>query len=229
MGNKSSTESLVSKDPDRYFPVPREQYLRLGLDSPPENGYDDFLKLVWCRDMKYEKQQEKKAAKEGKTDVVIDKKYYLCIVGTYEPYGKNVPPINLNKHGYKALPKWTDPDHKEEILRNGYFFQNDEFILQHYPQAIKPAEDYPYVEQFVKGYQHWNNGQQPTNDQIREHKITVAVSIMRDISRLEEAGEDDNETLQRFKDILLSMDLDSELQKECDSRIGEKKDGDAAE
>jgi hypothetical protein len=218
---------MVSKDPNRYLPVPREHYLRLGLASPPENGYDDFLKLVWCRDIKYEKQQQKKAEKEGKKDAVIDKKYYLCIVGTYEPYGTNVPPINLNKHGHKALPKWNDPDHKEEILRNGYFFQNDGFILENYPQAIKPAEDYPYAEQYVKAYKH-HNQQQPTKDQIQRHKANVAVSIMEDIAKLESADDEKHaETLQKLKDILESMDLDRELRQECEDRlVAAKKSGD---
>jgi hypothetical protein len=215
---------MVSKDPNRYLPVPREQYLRLGLASPPENGYDDFLKLVWCRDIKYEKQQQKKADKAGIRDPVIEKKYLLCIVGTYEPYGKNVPPINLYKHGYKALPKWDDPEHKEEILRNGFFFQNDGFILDHYPQAIKPAEDYPYTEQYFKAYKHHNQQQQPTKDQIQRHKVNVAVSIMESIAKLESADDEKNaETLNNFKDILESMDLDRELRQECEGRLTAKK------
>jgi hypothetical protein len=223
MGNSSS---MVSKDPNRYLPVPREQYLRLGLASPPENGYDDFLKLVWCRDIKYEKQQQKKAEKEGKKDAVIEKKYYLCIVGTYEPYGRNVPPINLNKHGYKALPKWNDPEHQEEILRNGYFFQNDDFVLENYPQAIKPAEDYPYAEQYVKAYKHHNQQHQPTRDQIERHGVDVGVSIMEEIAKLEsDTGEKNTETLQKLKDILESMDLDRDLRQECVDRVAAKKRG----
>ena len=219
---------MVSKDPNRYLPVPREQYIRLGLASPPENGYDEFLKLVWCRDMKYEKQQQQKAEKEGKKDVVIEKKYYLCIVGTYEPYGRNVPPINLHKHGYKALPKWNDPEHKEEILRNGFFFQNDSFILDHYPQAIKPADEYPYTEQYIKAYKHQNHQQNPTKDQIRRHKTSIAMIIMDDIPKLEATDGKNAETIQKLKDILESMDLDRDLRQECEERLAAKSSGDAA-
>lgn len=210
-------------DPNRYQQVPREQYLRLGLASPPENGYDDFLKLVWCRDLKDEKRQAKEAEKKKKKDFVVDIKYVLCLVGIYEPYKPNDPPINLNKRGYAPLPKWTHKDHKDEILRNGYFFLNDAFILEHYKQAIKPAEDYPYVEQYIPAFQHWNNGQTPSKEQIRNHKLTVAATVMGDIAKLEAEEDVDQETLQRMKDILVSMDVDDDDKEECQQRLESKK------
>lgn len=220
-------KTFSKEDPNARYPItPREHYTRLGLVSPPENGYDDFLKLVWCRDLKEEGRQAKKAEKEGKKDFKAEEKHYLCIVGIYEPYRKNEPPINLNKRGYKPLPKWSDNDFREEILRNGYFFQNDAFILEHYKQAIKPAEDYPYVEQFIPAYKHWNNGQEPSKEQIREHKISVAVIVMEDIDRLENAeeGDKDDDMLQKMKDILISMDIEEEEDlEECKKRLEQKK------
>ena len=221
MGNKFSKD-----DPNRYLPVPREQYLRLGLAMPPENGFDDFRKLKWCRDMKDEQRQAKKAEKEGKKDFQIERKYVLCLTGEFEPYRKNDPPINLNKKGHKPLPAWRDDDFKDEILRNGYYFQNDAFILEHYKQAIKPAEDYPYVEQFIPAYQHWNNGQKPSKEQQREHKLRVATIIMEDIQKLESEDGTDVETLQKMKDILISMDLEDEETKECEENLAANKSSD---
>lgn len=204
------------EDPNRYLPVPREQYLRLGLAMPPENGFDEFRKLMWCRDMKDEKRQAKQA--EKKKGFVVERKYVLCLIAEYEPYRKNDPPVNLNKKGHKPLPAWRDDDFKDEILRNGHYFQNDAFILENYKQAIKPAEEYPYTEQFIPAYQHWNDGQEPSKDQIREHKLRVATTIMKDIDQLESAEAKDEDTLQKMKDILLSMDLDSEDTRECEGR-----------
>ena len=219
-------------DPNRYVPVPREKYLSLGLNSPPENGFDDFLTLQWCRDTKDEKRQQKAAEKQSKSKkgggggggggdvkIEVERKYFLCLIGTYEPYRANDPPINLNKKGYHPLPKWTDEDYLDEILRNGYFFLNDEFILDHYPQAIRPANEYPYVEQYVKAYQHWNEGRKPTDDQKRNHKISSAIIVMQTIDKLEKAGESGNEeTIQKMKDILESMDLDDEMRQECEAK-----------
>jgi len=191
--------------------------LSLGLKSPPENGFDDFLKLVWCRDTKDEQRQQKAAEKSKNKDVTIERKYFLCLQGIYEPYKENDPPINLNKRGYEPLPKWTDDDYVDEILRNGPFFMNDEFILNHYPQAIRPANDYAYVEQYVKAYQHWNNGAKPTADQQHAHKLASAVIVMKHIDRLEKAG-DEGESLQKCKDILESMNLDDTERQECEAK-----------
>ena len=203
-------------DPNRYLPVPREKYLSLGLKSPPENGFDDFLTLQWCRDTKDEKRQQK-AAEKAKEEVTVKRQYFLCLVGTYEPYRANDPPINLNKRGYHPLPKWKEEDYLDEILRNGYFFQNDDFVLEHYKQAIRPAEDYPYVEQYEKAYQHWNDGAKPTDDQKRAHKIASAVVVLQTIEKLEaESGND--ETIQKMKDILESMDLDDDAREECEKK-----------
>lgn len=214
-------------DPKRYQPVPREQYLSLGLATPPLNGWDEFLSLKWCRDTKEEKRQQKEAEKKKKTDVPIVKTYVLCLCEDYGNYRESDPPINLNKRGYKPLPLWKDDDFMYEILRNGSFFQNDDFIMEKYPQAIRPAEDYPYAEQYVKAYQHHNGGATPTYEQIEEHKITVVATIMERLERYEaEATDRDTETIQKLKDIIVSMvDRDAELEKKCKERVDELKAG----
>jgi hypothetical protein len=52
---------------------------------------------------------------------------------------------------------------------------------------------------------------------------------MEDIAKLESTDDEKNaETLQKLKDILVSMDLDRELRQECDDRLAAaaKKSGD---
>jgi hypothetical protein len=220
-------------DPNRYQEVPRGKLIQYNLPLPPENGYSNFAKLIWCKDRKQEAKDAEQAEKEGKAPPTErDKKYYLCLGFFYEPYDRNEPPINLGKRKkgkpvqgtYKSLPRWDDPEYMEDIMRNGNFFQNDEFILKNYTPAIRPAEDYAYTEQYVKAYQFWNNGAKPTGDQIRAHKVHVLTTIMEELNRQENMDSKDEDTIQRLKDIIESMDPDDDhVREDCEQRLKEKK------
>lgn len=226
---------MSAEDPNRYQEIPRAKLTSLyNLPMPPENGYSNFVRLFWAKDTKQEAKETAQREKEGKpaaTDV-REGKYYLCLGFFYEPYARNEPPVNLGKMKkgkpmegtWKALPKWSDPEYMEDILRNGAFFHNDEFILKHYKQAIREPEGYAYPEQYIKAYQHWNNGAKPSGDRIREHKVNVITTIMEELQRQEDLGNKDEDTIQKLKDIIESMDPDEDdVREDCEKRLKEKK------
>ena len=224
----------ASSKPDNSFalhpPLLEEHVYQLNLPVPPHNGFDSFLTLQWCRDLQEEKEDleraQKQAAKQAKkskagaatpTPQPPPKKYYLCLVGKYEPYQDNTT-VNLQKQpdAWKALPQWQDSDYMEDILANGPFYQNDAFLLEHVPTAIRQPADYAYTEQYQRAFQHWR-GRPPTPEQVAKHQTRVARTLLTEWQRYQRnnnrdaKGRDRSRTVAKLQAILQSMELDAHI------------------
>ena len=231
-------------------PLLEEHVYALQLPVPPQNGYDSFLTLQWCRDLQEERdaqaQAEKAAAKKAKkkkkdtanvpsSSSPPPKKYYLCLVCKFEPYEDNKT-INLQKqpHAWKELPKWQDPDFMEDILCHGPFYQNDAFLLAHVPTAIRQPADYAYTEQYRAAYRHWKGGRDPTDDELTNHQIRVARTLLTELRRYERnhnrdaKGRDRSRTVQKLKDILTSLQYDVSILRQAEAQVVAQEEEEAA-
>ena len=215
--NASKLDESYAQHP----PLLEEHVYQLNLPAPPINGFDSFMKLEWCRDLKEEREEQEMAEKQSKKKKTSipppPKKYYLCLRCKYEPYEENKT-INLQKaeKPWQALPKWQDPDFMEDILANGPFFQNDAFILEHVPTAIRPPEDYAYTEQFKRAFLH-HNGIKPTAEQIEQQEVRVAKIIWKELQKYQTndnrdaKGRDRSRTVKKLQDVLTSLQLDAKI------------------
>lgn len=214
--------------PDESFaqhpPLLEEHVYQLNLPAPPVNGFDSFLTLQWCRDLREEADERtkaEKAAQKKKQDPSAvpppPKKYYLCLVGRFEPYEENKT-VNLQKadKAYQSLPKWQDPDFMEDMLANGPFYQNDAFILEHVPSAIRLPADYAYTEQYKRAYLH-HHGMAATADQIAAHQVYVARTLWKELHTYQSndnkdaKGRDRSRTVRKLEDILRSLEYDANI------------------
>lgn len=228
MGCAGSKEDTFSR-----FPALTDwQIEQLRLPAPPLNGFDSFLKLAWCRDLKEEGEKAEKAAKAaqkaGKEPPTgeIPKTYYICLVADYGPYADNVT-VNLQKEpeAYTHLPKWQDPDYMEDCLRHERFYQNDAWILEHVPNAIRKPSGYLYDEQFIAAFQHWNTGLKPPAHILHQHHLTVATAIYRELhgyavrNGRDKKGRERSRTIRKLEDLLRSLELDVKLLTECQKTV----------
>ena len=222
--------------PDESFaqhpPLLEEHVYQLNLPAPPMNGFDSFMTLQWCRDLKEEKDeysQLQKDAKKNKKDPNAvpppPKKYYLCLVCRFEPYEDNKT-VNLQKadKAYTALPKWQDPDFMEDILANGPFYQNDAFLLEHVPSAIRLPADYAYAEHYKRAHVH-HHGLAPTAEQITKHQTYVARTLWAELHKYQSndnrdsKGRDRSRTVRKLEDILQSMELDAQILRNAQAEV----------
>eukprot|EP00977_Amphora_coffeiformis_P011201 scaffold2682_cov155-Amphora_coffeaeformis.AAC.7 len=249
MGCAGSRE--LSADSASYFrhpPLLEEHVYQLNLPAPPQNGFDSFLTLQWCRDVQEEKEDheryQKELAKQQKTKAKQKKKsnnhnaatatpqlapppkkYYLCLRCKFEPYQDNKT-INLQKQkdAWKALPKWNDPDFMEDILANGPFYINDEFLLEHVPTAIRPPAEYAYAEQYKRAYRHVH-GHAPSAEEVKAHQTTVAQTILTQLANYrandnrDAKGRDRSRTMSKLEDILTSMELDVSILRAAETAV----------
>lgn len=235
-GSRANADESYARHP----PLLEEHVYQLHLPVPPVNGYDSFLTLRWCRDVREEKEELEelqKRAKKKKQDVnqvvAPPKKYYLCLVCKFEPYEDNKT-INLQKplvgkrkddaQPWKELPKWYDPDFTEDILVNGPFYQNDAFLLEHVPTAVRTPSEYAYADQYVRAYRH-HHGHAPSDDELRTHRVRVATTLLRALRVYREnddrdvRGRDRGRTVRKLEDVLRSMELDASILNDAEAVV----------
>jgi hypothetical protein len=213
-------------------PLLEEHVYQLNLPAPPINGFDSMMTLAWCRDLNEEREEAiaaEKASKKKKSKETIPpppKKYYLCLRCKYSDYGEENKTINLQKgeKPYQHLPKWDDPDFMEDILINGPFYQNDAFLLEHVPTAIRLPSGYAYVDQFKKAFLH-HNGIAAPPDQIYKHQLRVAKKLWGELymyqknSNRDAKGRERSRTVKKLQDILTSMEFDAEILKKVEIEV----------
>lgn len=244
-----------SKKEDTYARYPALtdwQIEALRLPAPPLNGFDSFLRLAWCRDLKEErlkaeqaekeaKQQQKQKAgkqKNNKGDTTtptptpvqgkeIPKSYYICLVANYGGYDDNATHnLQTEPDAYQYLPRWQDVDYLEDCIRNGPFYQNDAWLLEHVPTAIRKPSGYLYPEQFAQAFAYWNNGMKPPpEDVLRNHLRNVATTLYRELHGYamrggkDSKGRDRRTTIEKLENILRSLELDVKLLTECQKTV----------
>lgn len=237
MGCSGSKEDTYSR-----FPALTDwQIEQLRLPAPPVNGFDSFLRLAWCRDVKEEgekaaaaqkahdkaaRRAKKRGEDEPEPPQEIPKTYYVCLVTDYGPYDDNET-VNLQKaeNAYEHLPKWQDPDYMEDCLRHERFYQNDAWILEHVPTAIRKPSDYLYDEQFTAAFGHWNGGVKPPAAVLHAHHERVATAVYRELHGYavrggrDAKGRDRSTTIRKLENLLRSCAYDVALLTACQGTV----------